>query len=184
MRIRIVEFEGTAEDLAQVPELKRSFGSDRSGNADRSSRSREPVAVSAKTAELLATMSDELSELLKRRARSERSLDLLAEFLVRISELPHVELHLGDSERSADGKTWMIHVRRQDGTRGSFAQVDARRAQVLFRLGEDVLRNCRHAFARKVRPTAKFRVKIAIESEDSLDEAVDLTKEAYEDAAG
>lgn len=183
MRIRIVEFEGTAEELVQVPELKRSFGSHRSGNAERGSKSRDPVAVSDKTAELLATISDELSELLKRRARSQRSLNLLAEFLMRITKLPHVGLHLGDSERSADGKTWMIHVRREDGIRGSFAQVDARRAQVLFRLSEDVLTNCRHAFARKIRPTAKFRVKIALDSEDSLDEAVDLTKEAYEDAA-
>lgn len=183
MRIRILEFEGTAEELAQVPELKRSFRSHGSRNADRGSKSRGPLAVSERTAELLATMPAELSELLKRRARSQRSLDLLAEFLMRIRELPQVDFHLGDSERSADGKTWMIHVRREDGIRGSFAQVDARRGQVLFRLGEDVLTNCRHAFARKVRPTTKFRVKIAIESEDSLDEAVDLIKEAYEEAA-
>lgn len=183
MKIKIIEYEGSAEELAQVPELKQALlGQHSPPTKGKPSLQRTPVDVSEEASALLNELPADLAELLRGRSRTTSALEFLTSFLVGVQALPHVEFSTGESRRSADGRTWMIHVRRSDGTRGSFARVDARRAQVLFRLTEQVLSNCEHAYSRDVRPGDKYRIKISLDSDEALSEAVDLTKEAYEEA--
>lgn len=181
MRIKIIEFEGAPEELTAVPELREQLRQDHALRS-RGKQPKPPLDIGPEDESALAELPEEVSQALRTRARSLTNLRLLIRFCQRFLSLPNARLEVGTSSGSKDGLAWMIHGRRSDGRRAGFLRLDARRAQVIFGLDESVLDNCEHAFARKVRPGDKWRVKIALE-ENALDEASDLAKEAYENAS-
>lgn len=184
MRIRIVEFEGSVEELEAVPEIRQQLSSSAGGaSRRRGTKAMGPVELGEEERALLEKLPTELAEALKSRSRTSDSLRRLALILLAVQAWPHVSADLRASQKSRDGLSWMIRIRRHDGRKGAFVLVDARRAQLTFRLNEAVLANCTHAYAREVRAGDPFRVKLAVTSDEAVEEGVDLAKEAYEEAS-
>ena len=188
MKIRLVEFEGTADELAGVPELRHLLGKGEIASAWTDRPHTGPIEA-AKDREARKTpdaggrydlIPSNVMETLRARAKSDQLMDLSARFINDVLEWGEVTIKLGQSSKSTDGYAWNIRVGRKGGP--TFALVDARRSSVIYRLREDVVEACSFAFARKVRPDAAYRVKLRLDSTEALGEAMLLAKEAYEES--
>jgi hypothetical protein len=188
MKIRLIEFEGTAEELNALPELQRGLSgrSQREGDQAKSSaisKTDRGSAVSLASEEY-GGIPTSIVETLARRSRTQAGAEFMARFIDAVASWEGVIVKLGHSSKSDDGYAWNIRLHRKGSELGAFALVDARHAYVIFRLGNAVLSQCRYAFERDVRPQAPYRIKLQFDSAEALDEALLLGKEAYEEVMG
>jgi hypothetical protein len=164
IKVRIVEIEGSLSELEKVPliaEVLRLGG-------DRTSPSRS---------ESLPTLAKSLIE----RESPPASRDLLLEFAEEICAWEGVTGATSRSNREGKQGSYVRFSRRPQYV-GAFAYLVPSRLTVRLRLPSGTQEKAKYATARGVRAQDPYQLSIPLRRE-SLEEAITLTRQAYEAAA-
>jgi hypothetical protein len=171
MRIVKWEFEGTPDELRQVPELQSAFA----GSSD------APVALASAVEGLVP---GECVGIIRRWARTPQRAEVLLDLLGRLVRSGLFVLEPGKSEKTEDGlNDYVMVYRRGPKTIGSVAYVMPSRSRVLVRLPAEAAAD--HPDAEVRGNTGKYRVQYTVDDANGIDPAVELVMAAleYADAA-
>lgn len=168
MRLRLVEIEGTPEEIARL-DIEHLLGHPLEPAARI-----EPAALAAAEAR-----AGDLDRILRAEAPPGRSLDLLREFFTDVTSWGDVTV--APSWKSGQpGRVSYLRVHRHPRTRGAFVYVFPARLRFNFRLDAAAARDFEQATARQVKADNAYQVSLVITDESSLDEARRLARLAYE----
>ena len=171
MRLRLVEIEGTPEEIARL-DIEHLLG--------------HPIAPPASVVSIGAPSSQEnepdrgqLARILEREAPPGRALALLERFFEAMTARGDVSIvpswRAGDPKRVS-----YLRVHRHPRTRGAFVYVFPGRLRLNFRLGSEASRGLTHAVAREVKADNAYQVSLMLVDEETLEEALRLAELAYE----
>ena len=168
MRLRLVEVEGTPEEIRRL-DIEHLLG--------------RPLARSAGTLEIDPEPGDAieagLPAILEAEAPPGRSRQLLESFFTEVQSWGDVSV-VPNWRAGAPGRVSYLRVHRHPRTRGAFVYVFPARLRMNFRLGTDAVVKSGRAVARNVKPDNAYQVSINLTDEASLKEAVRLARLAYE----
>jgi hypothetical protein len=177
MRVRVVEVEGTPQELAQVPQLMELLGQ------------RVPFSPQAEVGEGLhaahgstptSALPAPVREILDARSPRAPIREAIEAFLREVLQWPDVEARIGTSRMSKDGLANMVRLHRRGSGLGAFVYLGVSGANLQFRLPrEESLEGYAHARARNVQKDAPYGIAMRL-SKQSLAEAVRLSKESYD----
>jgi hypothetical protein len=111
---------------------------------------------------------------------------LLAEALLgELKSWSDVAMTVGTSARSKDGLSSYVMVRRLKSGVGTLVYAPPRENDVrlTFRLPREYVEGRDHAFARSVKDSSVYQVRMDLKSLDEIAEALDLARAAYENAS-
>jgi hypothetical protein len=167
-RIRIVEVEGTPEELKGI-DIQGLLGKDP-----------PPIAVDqVPRSELRTDLDGDLVGFVGRSAPVGHR-QLVLDLLKRTSVWEGVLLVMGGTH--SDGSPRYVRVHRTPQTFGAFMYVLPRNGRVTFRLDLNDMPHVRHARARQVNSANVYRTELRLTSPNALEEAVLLARAAYERA--
>ena len=183
MKVRIIELEGTPEELAESPYLRHIASHEvpieppRTEEGDRANR-----GALAMYPEVVASL-----ERSPRPPRGE-SRALIERFLAEVLGWPDVEARLGKSSRTDDGQTRYLRLHRRGSQLGAFAYVYPARMSVRTRLNHLDIKGRKYAQKRNVRTDGDnvnpYQVRIDLRDSDAVKEAIELAKLAYDRQLG
>ena len=183
MRISRFDFEGTPQELEEVPDLKRAIVQMAEGNAAAPwapDGEEEGVAVPQPVAGELAP---ELQDYISGRAGSRGRTKVVKEWVGDVLAWGNTEVEIGRSRTSADGyNDYLMLYNTGPHHFGAFAYVYPGTAKVNFRLlrGEVEGKGFRHAMVRDVRPGTGYEVTVLLKSKEAAEEALQLAQVALE----
>lgn len=179
MKVRIIELEGTPEELESSPYLRRlaTNGAVLVDQATTAEGGDEGPALPGISAELQA------------RGIEGRVRELLESFIGEVMLWDDVE----PPEWGTPGPTSKAdyirlrrtppEARRPGRPPGAFVYVFPSRAAVRLRLRSEEIANSTYAKARGVKETDPYQVQVALHHDGMVEEALSLAKRAYERAA-
>lgn len=167
MKLRIIEVEGTPEELAPyVPDVL--------GNG------RATAVVNGEPRQGTSVPSD-IAEWLDSRVGNGRARPLYDRLVTDILALgPDVRATLGSSGKTADTRSNYVMFHRTGSGVGAFAYVSPKRGGSTWRLRK-VPKDARFAIERRVKLDSKYRVVCGLRSEEAFQEALWLAQLAYEE---
>jgi hypothetical protein len=177
MRVRVVEVEGTPQELAQIPQLmellsqRAPFGQQAEpGEGAQGVRRPMPPSI----------LPPPVQEVLDARSPRGPLRETIETFLREVLQWPDVETRIGTSRMSKDGLANMIRLHRRGSGLGAFVYLGVTGANLQFRLRRDKsLEGYTHARARNVQQDAPYGIAMRL-SKQSLPEAIRLSREAYD----
>jgi len=166
-RIRIVEVEGDADELARldIEKLLREYSAPKLGSGR--GEGIEPEVGGAP---------EELRQYINAKA-SRQEADLFLRFLTTVLKWNAVVWRFGAHGRDGDPRYVLLH--RLPQHKGAFVYVRPRQGQLLFRLRSDAIEASPLVTVRKGRV---YQVDVALTSEAALEKALELTQRAYDGA--
>jgi hypothetical protein len=171
--VRIVkwEFEGTPEELAQIPELRSGLGD---AGASRPAASEPPASETA--------LSPDIAAYVVRMSRSEQRTGLMIDMLRSLAAAGDGEFEIGRSSRTESGQNrYLMIYKRGPRYTGAVAYLQPSNAKINFRLGERHASG--HDLARPRGRTGGYRVTVVVDSEAAVGEALELIDLALAEAA-
>jgi hypothetical protein len=168
MRLRLVEVEGTPEEIRRL-DIEQLLG--------------RPFVPSQALMEADPEPSgfDELrlSSILEAEAPPGRSRQLLETFFESVRSWGDVSV-VPNWRANAPGRVSYLRVHRHPRTRGAFVYVFPARLRLNFRLEAAEAQGATHAAARDVKNDNAYQVSISLTDESTLEEALRLARRAYE----
>jgi hypothetical protein len=176
LRIRVIDIEGTPQELTQVPQLRQLLGQGgRLGGEDR----RECASSYETSTDLMLPV--QVREILDLRSPAGPIRKAIDAFLVEVLGWGDVEVRIGLSKMSKDGLANMIRLHRRGSGLGAFVYLGVAGANLQFRLSKDEdLAGYVYARARNVQPDAPYGITLRL-TRQSLDEAMRLARKAYQE---
>jgi hypothetical protein len=169
MRVKIIEAEGTPEELARIPQLTEALSrSTTNGASGAAGTGLGQLDLPVRQLVIDSTPPEGLS-------RVER-------FMSEVLSWPAVEVRRGTSSKRADGMTRYLRFNRRPMRTGSFAYLRPANLGVTLRLPRQAVVDARFARARGVQDRNPHQVVVPLVSEEALEEALRLTQQAYEQA--
>lgn len=178
MKVRIIELEGTPEELAESPYLRDLASKPITGPED------GPPGMPAEQGPL----SDypEVVDALDQRAPRGEPRRLLERFLAEVLSWGDVEPRRGKSTKTEDAKTRYIRLHRRGSAQGAFVYLYPARVSMRLRLQHEEISGAKFAGKRKVDRTGEtpnpYQVRLDLRSDDAVEEAIALARKAYEQA--
>lgn len=170
MRIRVVEVDGTPEELLRVPQLVDALGPRAANSGKVPNPVNGKLDVDADVQELIDGVPPG-----PRRARVERVMEhLLA--------LPGVHVLRGRSKKRPDGRTSYARFHREHNRVGAFAYLKPGVMALDLRLPEKAAARAEHARARRVGRKHAYQVRAPLTNEAAVEEALRLAEAAYDAA--
>lgn len=179
MKVRIIELEGTPEELAESPYLRNI------ATHEVPTEPPSPEEADRGNAGPLA-MYPEVVAALERNPRPPRgeARALIERFLAEVLAWPDVEARRGKSSRTDDGQTRYLRLHRRGSQLGAFAYVYPARMSVRMRLNHADIEGRKYAQKRGVRTEGEdvnpYQVRLDLRDSDAVAEAIELAKVAYE----
>jgi hypothetical protein len=171
MKIRVVELEGTPEELAQTPQLQQLVG----GQAQAQPRSQSGSQNG---------LPDEVNQVLANYARGPMR-PVYERLLSEVYSWGDVDIVPGESEQREDGLTGYLRLHRYGSPLGAFAYINPRRKSASFRLPSEYADDRDHARRKGSEESrSPYQVSMRFTGEAHLEEAVELARAAYEKALG
>ena len=171
MKIRVIEVEATPEEVTGSPEIAALLRHQGGPEA--------PRLAPAGTARYIPA---EVDALLRDRAGA--AYPLYRRIIEEAMALGDVDPRPGQSDRTEDGLTGYVRLHRLGSGLGAFVYVHPRQKMLRFRL--EAIQANGSQFARG-RPTQNshdpYRVIMRFTSENQVDEALRLMRQAYDEAA-
>lgn len=177
MRIRIIEFDVTPEEVSRTPELRdllrrEAFASVAVGDVTERDGSGQAPALPAPIAGVLAA-----------RGPGGVALQTLHEFLAEVLTWEGVDPRVGVS-RLNQLPANVIRLHRRGSGVGAFVYVELPAVSLKFRLPRNHrLQGLTHARARDVKPDAPYGIAMRLTAA-GLGDALKLTRRAYEHTEG
>jgi hypothetical protein len=173
MRIRILEFDVTPEELARTPELRELL----QAHGPSALPTSAPVGPSTEApAELPAA----LAKVLEARGPGGAVLEAVREFLAKTLGWPGVEPRVGVSRRDKERPANVIRLHRRGSGVGAFVYVELPTGSLKFRLPRSYsLKGLAHPRAREVKPGAPYGIALRL-APATLAEALTLARRAYD----
>ena len=178
MKVRIIELEGTPEELAESPYLRDlaskpvgAPGDDLpGGSAERGPLANYPEVLDA----------------LDQRAPRGEPRRLLEVFLSEVLSWGDVEPRRGKSTKTDDAKTRYIRLHRRGSAQGAFVYLYPARVSMRLRLQHEDITGTKFAGKRKVDRTGEapnpYQVRLDLRSQAAVEEAIALARKAYDQA--
>jgi hypothetical protein len=164
VKVRIVEIEGKLSDLAKVPAVADVLR----------------LSGDGETARLEESLPPSIQDFIEREAPP-ASRTLLLRFAREISSWEGVTAAIGGSVGAAHKGAYVRFSRRPQYV-GAFAYLVPSRLAVRLRLPSKKKADSKHAVSREVRPQDPYQLAVSL-SKESIDEAIQLARQAYETAA-
>jgi hypothetical protein len=180
MRVRVVDVEGTPEELASSTELLELL---RGGMADAVTGTPEvtrPEVVGDGTSQL----SKELRDFIVGRAGARGRAEIVQQWVADVMAWGG-SYELGTSKSSPDGlNNYMMLYAAGPRRFGAFAYVHPSQARVTLRLVRADADGFQHATFRNVKKGTGYEVMVALTSDDAYQEALELARKALERVQG
>lgn len=168
MRLRLVEVEGTPEEIRRL-DIEQLLG--------------RPFVPSQGLLEVEggASASDEgrLAAIIEAEAPPGRSRELLESFFDAVLAWGDVSI-VPNWRANAPGRVSYLRVHRHPRTRGAFVYVFPARLRMNFRLEASEAAASPLAVVREVKTDNAYQVSISLTDQSTLDEALRLSRRAYE----
>jgi hypothetical protein len=173
MRIRILEFDVTPEELARTPELRDLLQAH--GPIPTPAGEREKTGPEAAPA-----LPASLAKVLEARGPGGAVLEALHEFLATVVGWPGVESRVGVSRRDKERPANVIRLHRRGSGVGAFVYVELPTGSLKFRLPRShSLKGLAHARAREVKAGAPYGIALRL-APATLVDALTLARRAYD----
>ena len=169
MRLRLVEVEGTPEEIRRL-DIEHLLGRP---IPHASALELEGEGTSVEPSDL------RLSTILEAEAPPGRSRQLLESFFETVRSWGDVSV-VPNWRANAPGRVAYLRVHRHPRTRGAFVYVFPARLRLNFRLEASAADGSDQAVAREVKPDNAYQVSISLTDDESLKEALRLARQAYE----
>lgn len=166
MRLRVVEIEGTPEEISKA---------DIEAMLRRSHTGAELTAAKQVADQLPADVED----LINSEVPANRKATAV-QFLSAIVGWGDVDARRGTSAKLEDGMTRYVRLHRRGTSLGAFAYFRPRRLKVTLRLPKEAALGQQHAEARAVKAKNPYQIKIYLRSAEALEEGLALARAAYE----
>ncbi len=167
MRLRLVEVEGTPEEIRRL-DIEQLLG--------RPLTHGQLIGIEGEAAE---SVDAQLVSILESEAPPGRSRQLLESFFDTVRSWGDV-LVVPNWRANAPGRVAYLRVHRHPRTRGAFVYVFPARLRLNFRLEASLAAGSTRAVAREVKPDNAYQVSISLTDDQSLKEALRLARQAYE----
>lgn len=174
MRITVTTIDCTPEELATSPQLNRFLAGERTPAG--------PVDVVGHG----ASIPDDIAEFIQDRSSGGATRQRVERVVSEVLAWDSTEAAVGTSERSADGRSPYLMLRRLPRRVGAFAYLKPRNGGMTLRLTEEDIEGLEllHAYRNDSRPSAKYQINCPLRDDGAIDEALQLLHLAYEKAAG
>lgn len=185
MRIRIIEVEGTPEELAELPEVQAAFAPTAGASPAATKLSAavpadggESAAHASDQADLAMVLPKQIRDFVRSRAGSRARTEVVQRFVAEVLGWGTTEAEPGTSTATDDGLNNYLRLYNK-GPRyfGAFCYVTPGSAKVTFRLPASAAKGYQHAAKRG---KAGYEIVVYLTSEAAFDEAVELAKLAYD----
>lgn len=168
MRLRLVEVEGTPEEIRRL-DIEQLLGRPFAPSQALMSAETEPSS----------SEEDRLPAILEAEAPPGRSRQLLEVFFETVRSWGDVSV-VPNWRANAPGRVSYLRVHRHPRTRGAFVYVFPARLRLNFRLDAADAEGAAHAAPREVKRDNAYQVSIRLTDQSTLDEALLLARRAYE----
>jgi len=168
MQIRIVDVDGTPEELLRIPKLVDLLGPRGNGKGPGAEGTKSQVGADVR--DLIDKQTPQAA-----RPRVEAVLE-------RLLSLPGVDVQRGLSKKRADGMTRYVRFHRRPSQVGAFAYLKPRTLALDLRLPKKAVTNAQYARPRNVKATSVYQVRAPLTSDAALEEAIRLAEAAYKAA--
>jgi hypothetical protein len=179
MWVRVVEVEGTPEEIRQVPELLALLTQSRT-----STDGSDVVSVASPgtgMAEVGPGLPDDIKAVLGLRKPPQHIGDLIERLLQEALSWPDVDARIGASQHTRDGRANAVRLHRRGTAVGAFVYVRLPSGTALVRLPPSFdVGEYAHARPRELESQVAYGVAIRLNSEEALREAVELARQAYD----
>jgi len=188
MRLRIIDIDGTPEEIASLPQLHELLASSTEPRAESTSTETSSELMSAGVI-APTQLSDRpdislpkaVTALIEFRPPIDEIRELLNRFLAEVLQWPDVEARVGVSRRSANGRANAIRLHRRGSVVGAFVYLRLPAVNMHIRLSRDTPDHLLvHATRRRVGPEAPYGLALRLTSAEVLTEALSLARLAYE----
>jgi hypothetical protein len=175
VRVRVVDIDGTPEELDRAPILRELLGNYRKDNllGEGAPRGANHHVV---------LLPSEVTDLIETQAPHGKSGAILRSFITEVLGWGDVEAVRGESSKRDDGMARYFRLHRRGSSLGGFAYVWPRPRRIKFRVETTAADGLKHAVVRKVKSRNPYKVAIRIFSEEAKSEALILARQAYEAA--
>lgn len=179
MRISWLDVEGSAEEIAAVPEISKALA----GLTKRNFVAIEaPIGRSEAERALVLrerTLNDDIQGFIKGRAGNEHRAQITSRWVEEVLSWGNTEAALGTSSKTADGfNTYLMLYWTGPRDFGAFAYVFPGIPKAMLRLTRKDAEGFRHVVLREVKAGTGYEVTIPLNSEDAYREALELAKVA------
>jgi hypothetical protein len=176
MRIRVIEVEGSPEELVQIPQLMEALSQPGPAAYSRAPTSSAGLAGSSDA----DSLPEDIRRMLDERGPRGPIRTAMEGFLTAVVDWGDVDFRIGVSKTGRDGLANVIRLHRRGSRVGAFVYLGVG-GNLKFRLprSEDLTERA-FARARDVQPGAPYGVAMKLVSKDVVPEAVQLARKAYE----
>ncbi|WP_221329109.1 hypothetical protein [Actinoplanes sp. L3-i22] len=179
MHLRIVDIDGSPEEIAALPQLRELLGSPARAGAGAACAEVPPDPPPAGAPEVVLPTA--VTAVLELRPPADDVRRRLSEFLATALRWPDVEARVGASRRSPDGRANAIRLHRRGSSVGAFVYIRLPTVNMQLRLPSDMPAHLvRHAARRRVNTDAPYGLTLRLTSPEVLAEALSLARLAYE----
>ncbi|HUR49328.1 MAG TPA: hypothetical protein VMY88_07380 [Acidimicrobiales bacterium] len=168
MRLRLVEVEGTPEEIRRL-DIEQLLGRPFSPSQSLMEADTDPAGFDEAR----------LSTILEAEAPPGRTRELLEAFFDTVRSWGDVSV-VPNWRANAPGRVSYLRVHRHPRTRGAFVYVFPARLRLNFRLDAAEAKGATHAAAREVKRDNAYQVSISLTDQSTLEEALRLSRRAYE----
>jgi hypothetical protein len=178
MKVRIVEVEGSPQELAEMPELAQALTGHPTASAldeeEASNGGAGRLAYSPNGA-----LPKELRDYIAVRSGSRERAATVESWVTEVLSWGTTEAQIGTSKTSSDGLGNYVRLYAK-GPRyfGAFAYVTPGRGKVTFRLSAKAAKGFDHVALRKVQPGTGYEVTVTLDSDEARREALELAQKA------
>ena len=172
MRVRVIDVEGTAEELASSSELLELL---RGGVAE--GVAGIPEAPKPETTDRTSSqLPDDLRDFIVSRAGAQGRATIIQQWVDEVIAWG-VSYQLGTSQASPDGlNNYLLLYAAGPRHYGAFAYVHPSQTRVTFRLARADADGCQHATFRDIKAGTVYEVMVSLTSDEAYQEALQLAR--------
>jgi hypothetical protein len=176
VRLRIIDVEGTPEEIARLPQLAELLGVETDESTD--SETATPAPITTAPAPGLPA---DVASLLGLRRPATLVAQLINRFLSEALQWPDVDARVGASRRTSDGLADAIRLHRRGSQVGAFVYLRLPSGTMLLRLPANFADvKFSHATPRKVGGRMPYGLALRLTSNEAVQEAITLAHAAYD----
>jgi len=166
MKLTITNIEVSPSEVSEVPELREILA-----------RLSESIGERAGDGE--HERSADIWQFIDLRGRENSKVGLVKQFVERVLEFADTEYVLGRSKQSPDGLNDYLYLRHTNHRYGGFVYVTPSNGRLVFRLMADRANGFGHVKVADVKDN--YQLRVFLDSEGALEDAVELARMAYDD---
>lgn len=181
MKIRLLDWEGTTDELAAVPELREalaSFGGTKSEPGSEAVIDDEPV-FEASGIDSAGELPKDIRDFIKVRAGNVGRAEIAQRWVTEVLGWGTTEAVIGSSKTTSDGlNNYLMLYWKGPRHFGAFAYVMPGIPKVIFRLSAPKAEGFEHVTLRNVKKGTGYEVTVILNSEEAYKEALELARKA------